>query len=605
MRRPFTTASALCALLLAWIAPHSAQAQRVSNPDLFSKSLRAAQQTLELYGSYDNSEAMERVAKIGYRLASKAHFDDFPFTFHLVEMAAPNAFALPGGHIFITRGMLELDLSDDMLAGIIGHEISHVTRHHGTRMQRRATLLNALSQAVLVGVIMSADSGQKRDNGPRAPYDPRVRYPSQGSQEIVGAMATGMVVSELLLRGYSRDFEREADDEGQRLAAAAGFDPAGLGDLMVLMSERLPQSKQYGYWQTHPFFDERIRGAAARGAQLKAHPPSPFDDFRLRTQAALLIYAEKVGRKAKKRPTSAEAQDGKRPGRAPDKSPAKGKTDLIELVKTEALTAWPIGKKAEEIRLERLHKLRDKEMSHLPISRDYGALIAAYTDAVDLMTRLDSESPLVPRLRSERAELRLQAKELYPQAIKVLNQGVYETSFLERFQSNFPDAPEAAKVALALGDAHSRLGQVADAVEQYLIAWESDPESEESQRAQRGLHILAPELDNLAALEQMVRQDRDIALADLARKRLDRVASSYEELVNGATYLARFPDGSKVAEVTDRLNSLADDLYAAVILYQGVGDNAKALERINLILTHAPTSPAAAQLRDHASVTEG
>ncbi len=602
MRRPLPTAIVICALLGLLTAPLPTQAQRVSNPELFSKSLQVAQQALDLYGSYDNPQAMERVAEIGYRLASKAHFDDFPFTFHLVEMAAPNAFALPGGHIFITRGMLELNLTDDMLAGIIGHEISHVTRHHGTRMQRRATLLNVLSQAVLVGVMMSADSGPNRDEGLRAPYDPRVRYPSQSSQEIVGAMATGIVVSELLMRGYSRDFEREADDEGQRLAAAAGFDPAGLGDLMALMSERLPQSKQYGYWQTHPFFDERIRGAAARGAQLKAQPPTNFDDFRLRTQAALLTYLEK--NKLVRMGLGNGQGDGKGTG-TKGTGKGKGKSELIELVKTEALTAWPIGAKAEEIRLQRLHKLRDKEMDQLPISRDYGTLITAYTEAEDLIERLDAKSPLLARLRSERAEIQLKVTELYPQAIQVLARGVYETSFLERFQSNFPDAPEAARVALALGDAHSRLGKVAEAVKQYLLAWESDPESDESKRAQRGLHVLAPDLDNLAALEQMVRQERDLALADIARKRLDRVASSYEDLANGASYLARFPDGSRVTEVTDRLNSLAADLYAAVILYQGVGDNAKALERINQILTHAPTSPAAAQLRDRASVAEG
>ncbi len=577
MRRSHASATVHCAVILLLLAPLAAQAQRVSNADLFSKSLQGAQQALDLYGSYDNPAAIERVSEIGYRLASKAHFDDFPFTFHIVEMAAPNAFALPGGHIFVTRGMLELDLTDDMLAGIVGHEISHVIHRHGTRMKRRATLLNALSQAVLVGLIMSTDSGRNQANTTRAPYDPRVRYPSQGSQEIVGAMATGMVVSELLLRSYSRDFEREADDEGQRLAAAAGFDPTGLGDLMALMSERLPQSKQYGYWQTHPYFDERIRGAAARGAQLKAQPPSEFDNFRLRTQAALLTYLAK----------------------------AKHKPELAELVKSEALTAWPIGPKAEEIRLQRLHDLRDEQTKLLPLSRDYGVLISAYGEVVDLIERLDAKSPLLARLRDERGEIQQQAKALYPQAIKVLESGIYETSFLERFQSNFPDSSQAAKVALALGNAHSRLGKVAEAVEQYLIAWDADPESTERQQAQRGLHILAPELDNLAALEQMARQERDLALADIARTRLARVASSYDDLVNGATYLARFPDGSRATEVTDRLNSLADDLYAAVILYQGVGENVKALDRINQILTHAPTSPAAAQLRDRATIAEG
>ena len=576
MKRPSYAAIALITAftLLQPLAPLSAQ--RVSNPELYGKSLQVAQKALEIYGSWDDAEQQERVADIGYRLAAKARFDSYPFTFHVAGMAAPNAFALPGGHIFVTRGMLELGLTDDMLAGLLGHEIAHVVHEHGTRMQRRATLLNVLSQALLVGLVMSADNNVD-NRGPQAPYDPRVGYRTRDAQQIQGAMATGIVVSELLLRDYSRDFEREADDEGQRLAAAAGFDPSGLTDLMALMSERLPQSKQYGYWQTHPFFEERVRGGAARGAQLKAQPESDPSDFRVRTQAALLTYVETK----------------------------KPEPELAELVKTEALTAWPTGKKAEGIRLERLHKFRDQEFENIAMSRDYGAVLEAYTEVAELIERLSPKSEMLAKLSAEKEELEAQAKALYPRAQEVLAGGVYEKSFLERFQSNFPDAPEGPKVALALGDANSRLGNVVDAVEQYLRAWESAPESPEGKRAQSGLHILAPALDNLAALEQMVQQRRDVALSDLAETRLKKIAGQFEELSNGAAYLDRFPHGSQVAEVTDRLHALADDLYAAVVLYQGVGDNVKALDRINEILTHAPSSPAAARLRDRAAVLEG
>jgi predicted Zn-dependent protease len=575
MRKSLARRTALAACLVLLLAQAPAQAQKISNPELFGKSLEVAQKALEMYGAGHDPEEIERVADIGYRLAAESPFDAFPLTFHIAEMAAPNAFALPGGQLFVTRGMLQLGLSDDMLAGLLGHEIAHVVHQHGTRMQRRATLMNVLSQALMIGLVMSADNNRDT-RGPQAPYDPRVGYRNQGSQQIAGAMATGIVVSELLLRGYSRDFEREADDEGQRLAAAAGFDPNGLGDLMALMAERLPQSKQYGYWQTHPFFDERVRGAAARSALLTAQPASSPKDYRLRTQAVLLTYLDQQ----------------------------KPKDELAELLKSEALAAWPIGSQAESIRLERLHALRDAEFKNVPLSRDYGAVLTAYGESQRLIERLDPESSLLARLRKETDELKTQIAELYPQAQEVLAGGIFETSFLERFESNFPDAPEAAKVALSLGDAYSRLGNSADAVEQYLRCWETAPDSEEGKRAQRGLHNLAPVLDNLAALEQMARQERDAALSELAETRLAQVAGSFEELANGSAYLDRFPNGSRSAVVTDRLNALADDLYAAVVLYQGVGDNVKALDRINQILTYAPASPAAARLREQA-VVEG
>ena len=167
---------ALTALLLA---PTEAAGQQIADHDLFVKSLRAAQQALSQYGTVDDPAELRRVNDIGYRIAQEARFSDFPFTFHLIDMPEPNAFALPGGHIFITRGMLELELDDDMLAGLLGHEIAHVVARHGTRIQKRASLLNMLSQALLVGVMIGASqSDNNRGGTPGTVYDP---YGSSGS----------------------------------------------------------------------------------------------------------------------------------------------------------------------------------------------------------------------------------------------------------------------------------------------------------------------------------------------------------------------------------------------------------------------------------------
>ncbi|MEO8277596.1 MAG: M48 family metalloprotease, partial [Thermoanaerobaculia bacterium] len=119
------------------------------NEELFNKSLGAAVEAVEVYGSWDNPQALERVARIGYRVARESGFTDLPFSFYLADMAEPNAFALPGGQIFVTRGMIELGLTDDILAALLGHEITHVVKKHGTRLERKAMLLNILSQAVL------------------------------------------------------------------------------------------------------------------------------------------------------------------------------------------------------------------------------------------------------------------------------------------------------------------------------------------------------------------------------------------------------------------------------------------------------------------------
>ena len=547
------------------MAPTQSGAQEIAKEDLFEKTLKAALQALAFYGRYDNPEEMQRVADIGYRIAQESKFQDYPYTFYLADMPEPNAFALPGGQIFITRGMLDLGLSDDMLAGLLGHEIGHVVMQHGTRMQRKATLLNVLSQALLVGVMIGASQGNNRNDVPTDPYG---RGNNTGDL-IQGTAAAGAVISELLLRSYSREFEDEADDEGQRLAAAAGFDPKGTQQLMEKMLAHMPQSKEYGYWRTHPFFDDRAQAANVRDDLLKIQEPSSADVYRIKTQNLLLEFAER----------------------------SKIEPELIPHLKQEALIAWPQGPAADALRLERLHGLRDVLEGKNPLSRDWTRLILAYESELKQVRALTPDSPLVAQLGEEIDSFDEQRRELYPDAVEIFRGGIFETEFLETFASNYPDSPEKPQVALALGDAYSRLGRQSQAVERYLEASAAAPGSEAGERASRGLRNLAVHLEELSALQRLAWESADPQLRELAGQRLATLASEYKELANGAKYLKTYPDGDQVTVVSQRIDELAEALFGEVILYQSVGDHVKGIERIQKILTYAPQSPAAERLR--------
>lgn len=554
----------------------------ISNPDLFQRSAEVARRAVDQYGAYGDVVEIERINRIGYEVAQQSGFTDFPLTFHAVDMPEPNAFALPGGHIFITRGMLELGLDDDMLANLLGHEIAHVVLNHHVKMQRRATLLSILGQALLVGVMINSDSG---DYNPRDPVGNAGRAQTR-SDRIQGAAAASVILPELLLRSFSREHEDQSDEEGQRWAAAAGYDPDGANRLFALMQARIPQSKKYGYWRTHPFFDERVRSGAVRAELLKQEEEaSPADRFRQRTQATLLNWIQGL---------ELIGDDGfdERVGRV------SGRT--ARFVEDEALAAWPRGPAAERIRLAKLQRLRGKELSKETIERDYGMLQRAYLEQEGEVRRWTPDSPFVDRLVRERAALEAQADDLYPRARAILQEGVFETPFLERFLSNWPEAEEAPRVALLLGDAHSRLGNPAEAVRFYLRALESAPAADEGAKAARGLKVMTPRLDRLAALQRLAEQRQDGELASMAVARLEETAAGFDDVDNGAEYLDRFPEGPYAAAVEGRMNELADKLYAEVLLYQAIGDHVKAVERINKILTYAPLSPAADLLRERA-----
>lgn len=564
----------LAMVLILWTAlsavPRSAGAQTIVDPELFAKSLGAAAETSEVYGEYDNPAEKARVNRIGYELAQQTENAKFPFTFSLIDMPVPNAMALPGGQIFITRGMLDLGLDDDMLAAVLGHEIGHVTLEHYKRMQRKATLLNVLGNLLVVGVMLG-DQGNRPPDG--VPYDPREGY---GPSRVQGAAAASMILGELLLRSYSRDHEDEADSEGQRLSALAGYDPAGAQKVWELMNHRAPQLREYGYLQTHPFAEERSRSASARKGSWKIQKGRSADDYRLRTQATLMTWMEK------NRPKEKETA----------------------FVKAASLAAWPQGRVAENLRLERIHALRDAELARPLPSRDFGKLVGHYRDEAATVRAIDPKSDILVTLEAEIGDLEKQRKEAYPRAVEILGGGIYETSFLESFLSNYPDAAQAPEVGLALGDAYSRLGNQTEAVSRYLSAWEAAPESPEGKRARTGLRTLAPNLKELSALEQLAQQDRDPEIRKIAEERLAAMARSYDDVSNGAEYLRRYPEGEHAPEILGRLNVLADNLYAEVILYQGMGDAVKAIDRINKILTHAPLSPAAEKLREKAVLSE-
>jgi len=595
-------ATALLALLLCLRFGPPAGAQEIANPPLFEKSLEAARQALDFYGAYDNRAEMRRVADLGYRLARESGFTKVPFTFFLIEMPIPNAFALPGGQIFITRGMLDLGLSDEMLAALLGHEIGHVVREHGLRLQKKATLLNALSQALLIGVAITADSG--RDRGP-VPSGGIRTHPGDrpGTSVVLGAAAAGAVVSELLMRSYSREFEDEADDEGQRMAAGAGFDPDGARQLMALMEERLPQTREYGYWQTHPFFDQRVRAATVRGELLTVKEPQPAHAYRQETQRVLLAFRDQKP-VTPVSPTPADRSG--RPPRSATPPPAVERSadepprpDLLQMA---ALTAWPIGPTAERLRLLNLHARRDWELGKHEFARDFGALVALYEEELAEVAELEVDAPLLAELEREIRGFHAAAEALYPRAAAILEGGVYQTGFLEVFESNYPEAPGADQVALELGRAYSALGRPEDAVPQYLRAWRADPEGEAGRSAARGLRNLAPVLADLRALQELADQPDDPELAHLAGQRLAKLAGSYEKMTNGARYLKKYPNGEHAAPVTARLNALADNVYGEVVLYQTVGEHAKALDGIHRILSQAPLSPAAEKLRSRVVV---
>jgi Zn-dependent protease with chaperone function len=149
-----------------------------------------------------DGRAMEYLHRLGQRLAEQAPGERYPYTFKLVNAAEINAFALPGGPIYVHRGTIEAAQSESELAGVIAHEIAHIALRHGTHQASKAYLAQA-GLGALGGVLGSGTAGT-----------------------IIGAVG-GLGLNTLFLK-YSRGAETQADVLGAQIMARAGYDPLNL-----------------------------------------------------------------------------------------------------------------------------------------------------------------------------------------------------------------------------------------------------------------------------------------------------------------------------------------------------------------------------------------
>lgn len=201
----------------------------------------AAPQFLQSYGGDIPSDAINAyVRDLGQRLAAVSERPELPWEFHVVDSPVINAFALPGGKVFFTRGLLSRLTNEAQMAGVLGHEIGHVTALHVNQRIAQQTVL----QTGLTAVGVAADT---LDN--------------QWLQ-VLGAGA--QVGGGVYLLKFGRDHESEADLLGIRYMTKLGYDPMGQVQVMQILKEASGSGGGTPeFLSTHPLPDTRIRELTA------------------------------------------------------------------------------------------------------------------------------------------------------------------------------------------------------------------------------------------------------------------------------------------------------------------------------------------------------
>ena len=210
----------------------------ISKEQEIALGLQAAPEMAEQFGGLDPDQAAQAfVDEVGQRIvvANDLSESEYPFEFHLLaDRETINAFALPGGQMFITAALFDQLETEGQLAGVLAHEVVHVVARHSAQQMANAQLTQGLTGAA---VIAAYD-----------PNDPR----SQGTAQVAA------LIGQMINMKFGRDDELQSDELGVLYMAEAGYDPRSLITVMEILAQAGGPNRPPEFFSTHPNPDNRI-----------------------------------------------------------------------------------------------------------------------------------------------------------------------------------------------------------------------------------------------------------------------------------------------------------------------------------------------------------
>ncbi|HSN80252.1 MAG TPA: M48 family metalloprotease [Rhodoferax sp.] len=267
------------------VNPVTGQAERsvMTEQMELTEGAKAHQQVLQEYGVVRDARLQTYVNNLGQRLARQSHREQLQWHFTVLDSPEINAFALPGGYVYVTRGIMAYLQNEAELAGVVGHEIGHVTARHGAQ---RATRQQDAGLGVLAASVLGAVLESQGMSGA-----------GQLASDLSQTVASGYIAS------YSRDQELQADSLGAEYLARTDYDPRNMVNVInsLKSQERFAADQARaegraaptsGSWlSSHPSNDQRLQQISQQAAQFKGNYA---DDGRARYLQAIagMAYGE-------------------------------------------------------------------------------------------------------------------------------------------------------------------------------------------------------------------------------------------------------------------------------------------------------------------------
>lgn len=284
MRRPRLLAKLAAVVLFAGVCAVNPASAAPGSLALMSESKEkkiGAEEHAKVLASMpmvEDEELLAYVRRVGNKVAAASDRPDLGYEFHIIDSPAINAFALPGGYVYVNRGLLTFMNSEADLAAVLGHEIGHITARHGVKRQSRGTLART---AAAVGGFVAAVATNSN-------------YVGSQINEVASIWAqTG-------LSGYGREQELEADRLGAEFIAKAGYDPNAVINVVTVLKNQEDFNRKignsdrsyHGLFATHPRNDKRLQEAIGSVADISENEITEIDNSDFRENLEGLIVGE-------------------------------------------------------------------------------------------------------------------------------------------------------------------------------------------------------------------------------------------------------------------------------------------------------------------------
>ena len=206
-------------------------------------------EVIQQFGLYEDSSLQNYMNSMGQRMAAISHRPGIEYHFRVINSDVVNAFAVPGGYVYFTRGIMAYLNSEAQFAGVLGHEIGHITARHSIKQQRNQVLAQV---GLIAGMIIS----------------PQLAQFGEAASQGLG----------LMLLKYSRDAERQSDELGVDYSAKIGYDPQYMADFFQTLERQSAQSTNEElppFLSTHPSPEERYSTVKKLAAEKKKELNNP------------------------------------------------------------------------------------------------------------------------------------------------------------------------------------------------------------------------------------------------------------------------------------------------------------------------------------------